>query len=73
MPANVVKEIAQKKVSKVESMDAENHSYEKIETVDIVRNQIGGSRIWQGKAEFPDKIVEKYPIGDSESEQPTHF
>ena len=54
-------------------MDAENHSYEKVETVDIVRNQIGGRRIWQGEAEFPDKIVEKYPIGDSESEQPTHF
>ena len=73
MPANVVKKIAQKKVSKVESMDAENHSYEKIETVDIVRNQIGGSRIWQGEVEFPNKIVEKYPIGDSELEQSTHF
>jgi hypothetical protein len=73
MPDEVVKTIVQRKVGEIDSMDAEKHSYEETETVDVVRNHIGGGRAWIGEAEFPDKIVEKYPIGDSESEQPTHF
>ena len=73
MPDKAVKTIVQRKVEEIEYMDAEKHSYEETETVDIVRNHIGGGRIWIGEVEFPDKIVEKYPTGDSESEQSTHF
>lgn len=61
---SVIKNIVENHVQQSEEMHATHFEYNHRETVDLVRNEKGGGKLWEGTVEFPDKIVDKYPLED---------